>query len=119
MSLGPAFRSIAASAVALAVSAGGLMLSSTADAQTASVARGQKIAELRCAKCHAIGRADVSPNPKAIPFRDVGKLYPLDHLSEALAEGIVTGDNEMPEFKFGPKDVDAIIDYLAELSANK
>ncbi len=80
-------------------------------------ARGERIVQLNCSKCHATGRADASPDRKAPPFRDVGKNYPLEHLAEALAEGIITGDNNMPEFKFGPQDVDAIIDYLASMSA--
>ena len=92
---------------------------SPAFAQGDDVARGQQIVEAKCSRCHATGRADASPNPKAPPFRAVGKLYPLDHLAEALAEGIVTGDNNMPEFQFGPADVDAIISYLNAMSENR
>ncbi len=88
-------------------------------AQTSDFARGMKIVEAKCARCHATGRSDASPNPKAPPFRDVAKLYPVEHLAEALAEGIVTGDNDMPEFKFGPKDIDAIIDYLNTMSSSR
>lgn len=86
-------------------------------AQGDSIARGQKIAQEKCSRCHAIGKADASPDRKAPPFRDVGKNFPLEHLAEALAEGIVTGDNNMPEFKFGPRDIDAILDYIAEMSS--
>lgn len=109
-------RGLAVVGLACAIAMSG---ASPATAQDPSVARGQKIAQERCSKCHATGRADASPDPKAPPFRVVGKNYPLEHLAEALAEGIVTGDNNMPEFKFGPKDIDAILDYIAELSANK
>ncbi len=80
--------------------------------QAASVARGAKLVQEKCARCHATGSTDKSPNAKAPPFRDVGKRYPPEHLAEALAEGITTRAVEMPEFKFAPKDVDAIIDYL-------
>ena len=34
---------------------------------------------------------------------------------EALAEGIITGHNNMPEFAFDPDDVTAIIAYLDTL----
>ncbi len=88
-----------------------------AAAQEAGIARGQKIAQEKCSRCHAIGKTDTSPEPKSPPFRDIGKNFPLEHLAEALAEGIVTGDNNMPEFKFGPRDIDAILDYIAEVSA--
>ncbi len=82
----------------------------------AGVGRGELLVQQKCARCHATGRADASPNPKAPPFRTVGRNYPLDHLAEALAEGIVTGDNDMPEFKFDPVDIDAILDYIADIS---
>lgn len=96
------------------------LIVATADAgvQHPSAVRGEKIAQEKCARCHALGRSDASPDPKAPPFRMVGKLYPPEHLAEALAEGIVTGDNNMPQFKFDPRDIDAIIDYLAMISAN-
>ena len=86
-------------------------------AQDAGFARGQKIAQEKCSRCHAIGKADASPERKAPPFRDIGKKFPLEHLAEALAEGIVTGDNNMPEFKFEPRDIDAILDYISEMSS--
>lgn len=87
--------------------------------QLGNIARGEQIVREKCSRCHATGKADVSPDPKAPPFRNVGKTFPPEHLAEALAEGIVTGDNNMPEFKFNPRDVDAIIDYLAEISAGR
>ena len=82
----------------------------SAQGQDSALARGEQIVQEKCARCHATGRADASPNPKAPPFREVGRMYPPEHLAEALAEGIVTGDNDMPQFRFNPRDVDAIID---------
>ena len=90
----------------------------SAQGQGTGVARGQQIVQEKCARCHATGRADASPNPKAPPFREVGRLYPPEHLAEALAEGILTGDNDMPQFRFNPRDVDAIIDYLNAMAAS-
>jgi cytochrome c len=110
-------RSLAmAAGLALAAHAA---LPQPASAQASDLARGQQIAEKLCARCHAIGKSGASPDPKAVPFRSIGKLYPLDHLAEAFAEGIVTGDNKMPEFKFEPPDIDAIITYLAAMSAER
>ncbi|MDN3719728.1 hypothetical protein QW131_12490 [Roseibium salinum] len=40
-------------------------------------------------------------------FRDLSGLYPLESLEEALAEGIVTGHDNMPEFAFEPDDINA------------
>lgn len=79
-------------------------------------ARGFDLLTSNCARCHAIGEDDQSPNEKAPPFREVVKKYDPDALEEALAEGIVTGHNDMPEFAFEPADVTAIIAYLDTLN---
>lgn len=71
-----------------------------------------------CARCHAIDAESASPNGKAPPFRDVVKKYDPGALEEALAEGIVTGHNDMPEFEFDPDDVTAIIAYLDTLKSD-
>ncbi len=111
------WRSIAAGVVF--ASAHVIVFSTKSTAQLNDAERGMKIAQEKCARCHATGKADVSPDPKAPPFRNVGKNYPPEHLAEALAEGIVTGHNDMPEFKFDPRDVDAIIDYLEMISSDR
>lgn len=76
---------------------------------------GEAIVKSECSVCHAIGPAGQSPNPKSPPFRDIVKLYPPENLVEALAEGIVTGHNEMPEFIFEPDEIMDIVDYLNTL----
>jgi mono/diheme cytochrome c family protein len=78
-------------------------------------ARGFDLLRTNCARCHAIDADSKSPNEKAPAFRDVVKKYDPDALQEALAEGIVTGHNEMPEFAFDPDDATAIIAYLDTL----
>lgn len=50
-------------------------------------------------------------------MREVARKYNPDNLGEALAEGIVTGHPEMPEFVFEPDEIAAIIDYLRGLRA--
>ena len=79
---------------------------------------GHQILRENCARCHAIDATGQSPNPASPPFRDVVKKYPPEALEEALAEGIVTGHNDMPEFEFEPDQVSAIIAYLETLKAN-
>lgn len=80
-----------------------------------SLDRGRVIAERECARCHAVGRTGQSPHAKAPPFRELPKRYPVEHLAEALVEGIVVGHGDMPEFLFEPDDVDAILAYMASL----
>lgn len=78
-------------------------------------ARGFDLLRSNCARCHAIDATSTSPNEKAPPFREVVKKYDPDALEEALAEGIITGHNNMPEFAFEPDDATAIIAYLDTL----
>jgi mono/diheme cytochrome c family protein len=82
------------------------------DALAASVSHGRQIAERNCAQCHAIGPKGESRNKVAPPFRTLGKRYPIDMLAEALAEGMLTGHPEMPEFRFSPSEIDDLIAYL-------
>ncbi len=78
---------------------------------------GHDLLRANCARCHAIDMDSSSPNPKAPPFRDVVQKYEPAALEEALAEGIVTGHNDMPEFQFEPNQLTAIIAYLNSLKA--
>lgn len=84
-------------------------------AEETDSARGFDLLRANCARCHAIDAGSASPNDKAPPFRDVVKKYDPDALQEALAEGIITGHNNMPEFEFDPDDATAIIAYLETL----
>ena len=77
--------------------------------------RGEALLQRDCARCHAIGKTGTSPHKQAPPFRILGKRYPIESLEEALAEGIVSGHPDMPEFQFDPDDVGAIIAYLKSI----
>lgn len=88
----------------------------TAAQESRLAARGRVILAEKCARCHAIGRADASPHKEAPPFRAVARKYPVDQLAEALAEGIVTGHPAMPEFTFTPREIAAILAYLRTLA---
>ena len=85
----------------------------------ASIEGGQLLVQKHCGGCHAISTKDLSKHREAPAFRDVLKRYSASDLEEALAEGILTGHADMPEFKFEPVDVRAIIKYLSTLSAEQ
>lgn len=68
--------------------------------------------------CHAIGKAGDSPNPIAPPFRRLHERYPVENLAEALAEGILVGHPEMPEFRFSAHEVLDIIAYLKSIQTD-
>lgn len=79
--------------------------------------RGRELLATNCGACHALDPEGASPLAAAPPFRDVVKRYPPASLEEALAEGIVTGHEDMPEFSFDPDQITAIISYLDNLRA--
>lgn len=109
------FRAIAA---ALAVSTAALSTAGPAlsEADEDTIAKGQVLMQKNCARCHAIGMEDSSHHEEAPPFRVVVTRYPPQDLAEALAEGIVSGHPDMPEFVFEPSDIEAILAYLDTLT---
>lgn len=78
--------------------------------------KGKTFVEEKCARCHAVGREGESPLPIAPPFRTLSSRYPLESLEEALAEGIVTGHPNMPEFELEPDQIADLIAWLDEIS---
>ncbi len=107
---------------ALAVLMVGLVLPLSAHAQTDATRagpalKGQLIVEANCSRCHAVGRDGTSTHSQAPPFRDIVKRYAPSDLAEALAEGIVSGHPDMPQFVFQPGEINAIIAYLDALKA--
>ena len=83
--------------------------------RAASERRGEALLAQNCARCHATGRAGVSPHPEAPPFRTLSRKYPIEGLAEALAEGLSVGHPDMPEFVFEADEVRAILDYMQSI----
>jgi mono/diheme cytochrome c family protein len=79
------------------------------------IIQGHTILRENCARCHAIDPVGPSPLANAPPFREVMKRYEPQNLEEALAEGIVTGHNQMPVFTLEPDQIVAITAYLSTL----
>ncbi len=79
------------------------------------VAAGEKLAEVHCSRCHAIGNQGASLLEGAPPFRDLKLRYPIEDLAEALAEGMVTAHPQMPVFTFSPEEIDDLLAYLDSL----
>jgi len=99
--------------------AGGLaafwLLGAAAAAAGEAVEVGRAIAEARCASCHAVGQSGESPLPPAPPLRNLQRRYPVEHLAEALAEGMAVGHPAMPQIVLEPPEIDAFIAYLQSL----
>jgi mono/diheme cytochrome c family protein len=79
-------------------------------------AAGERILTDQCTRCHATGKTGDSALAAAPPFRTLSAKYPLDHLAEALAEGITTGHPDMPEFVFSTDEIAAILAYIERIS---
>ena len=82
----------------------------TADA--ANVERGLNFARANCARCHSIDKVTESSLKIAPAFRTLHERYPVENLAESLTEGIVTGHQNMPEFRL---EVDQAVDFIAFL----
>jgi cytochrome c len=76
---------------------------------------GKAFATANCSHCHSIDKFTPSPLAIAPPFRTLHKRYPVESLEEALAEGIVTGHPNMPEFKLDPGQIGDFISFLKSL----
>ena len=87
--------------------------------QDPKVQRGKIFAQTNCGSCHAVGPVGDSPLPEAPPSRTLHERYPVDSLSEALAEGIITGHPTMPEFRLDPDQITDLISYLKSLEPSR
>lgn len=81
-----------------------------------SMVEGRALLAANCGVCHAIGGSGDSPNPQAPPFREVLRRYSADDLEESLAEGIVTGHEDMPVFELDPEAIADVVAYLDALA---
>ena len=80
---------------------------------------GKKLAEKLCSKCHAVTPGRKSPMAKAPTFKAIANRYSVWSLQEALAEGIVTGHPGMPQFIFGPTEIDDLLGYWDTMTVKK
>jgi len=101
------------------IAAGFAAVAMSASASGQSKLAGQALAERLCAKCHAIDKTGHSPLKKAPPFRVIANRYSVWLLQEALAEGIVTGHEAMPEFTLKPDEIADLLTFMDTLTAPK
>ena len=77
--------------------------------------RGLTFVSANCIECHAVDKVSPSPLKIAPAFRTLHTKYPVEHLAEALAEGIMTGHPAMPQFQLDPGQIGDVIAYLKTL----
>jgi mono/diheme cytochrome c family protein len=102
------------STLAFALVLAGASFAGAADDE-AQVKRGEALVTKLCAPCHAVGRTGTSPRAEAPAFRTLGKRYKIESLEEALGEGLISGHPDMPEFRFEPDDIGAVIVFLKSI----
>jgi mono/diheme cytochrome c family protein len=96
-----------------------LLIQTGGCSDASDIDEGKAALETRCARCHAIGLTDVSAHKEAPPFREVVLRYPPENLAESLAEGIVSGHPDMPQFVLAPNEIANVIEYLSSLLPEK
>ena len=92
-----------------------VLTSASVLAASPSAQRGLTIARTYCARCHSIDKVSESPLKIAPAFRTLHERYPVTDLEEPLGEGIVTGHQTMPEFRFEPDQIHDFIEFLKTL----
>jgi cytochrome c len=90
----------------------GLLPAAAVAAPQGDPEQGKSLLTANCSRCHAVGMTGESQHEKAPPFRQVVTRYPVDNLEEALAEGIMSGHPDMPEFSFTAGEIASILAYL-------
>ena len=77
--------------------------------------RGKVIAQGLCSRCHAIEKTGNSPHPAAPRFRTLDDQTDLSKLARRIREGLLTGHEDMPMFRFDRDDADAMVAYIRSI----
>lgn len=89
----------------------------TASEDSKLAAQGRVIVDRLCSGCHAIGRSDRSPHVAAPPLRNLDRYTDLDALVARLRDGLLTGHQDMPMFRFSRDDAWAAAAYIRSIQA--
>ena len=88
-------------------------------ATPAQIESGHALAAAHCAACHAIGATDKSRLRAAPPFRRLSERYAIDDLAESLAEGIVTGHPDMPQWVLDQEQITELLGYMDSIQTKR
>jgi len=76
---------------------------------------GHRVAQLKCARCHAVERSGESRDPSAPPFREVSQSVAIMTTDMTLREGIRIGHMDMPAVRLSRPEIEALTAYLRSL----
>jgi mono/diheme cytochrome c family protein len=77
--------------------------------------RGKALVKDFCAACHAIGKTDRSSHVGAPPLRILERRLNLDSFAGRLRQGLTSGHQDMPTFRFTREDARAFVVYLRSI----
>jgi len=110
------YRHVAAGAVAIGVIALLILVLAQRSLRGQTLQqRGEEIARGLCSQCHAVARMGNSPHPAAPRFRSLDDSTDLSKLSRRIQEGLLTGHEDMPMFRFDRDDADAVVAYIRSI----
>jgi len=97
-----------------------IILIGAEDAADQMAEHGRAIVMRDCSPCHLVEGVGESPVADAPAFATLSERYPVAHLAEALAEGIMVGHEgvEMPQYVYEPQDIGAIIAHLERIQVS-
>jgi mono/diheme cytochrome c family protein len=85
----------------------------------ALVDAGHRVAQMKCATCHAIEPSGESANSNAPPFRDVARSANIMATEATLTEGIRIGHMDMPVVHLSRPEIDRLSAYLRSLQSGE
>jgi len=94
-----------------------IALGMNANAQPAQP--GEEIARRNCSQCHSLAANGASPNPAALPLRDLRELGDIEVLITALRQGLLMRHPAMPELRLSPREIEQLGVYLRDLQTKK
>lgn len=87
-----------------------------AEDDLAYIKRGQELAQLLCARCHAIAGPGPGAEKKSPPFSTLVSTLTLEGIADQLLEGLPLGHEPMPQWQFSEQQVDDLLFYIESVS---
>ena len=87
-----------------------------AEDDAAYVKRGQELAQLLCARCHAIAGPGPGAEEKSPPFSTLVSTLTLEGIADQLLEGLPMGHDPMPKWQFSEQQVEDLLFYIESVS---
>ncbi len=109
------FMSIMSGLLVLAVTAA--QTPARSDDEAASVQRGKELAQLLCARCHAIEGPGPGPEGKSPPFSTLVPKLTLEGVADQLLEGLPLGHDPMPKWEFSEQQAEDLLLYIESVRA--